>query len=156
MVMDDDECRAICGMLGKGNRSTLNKPAPVLLCPPQIPHDLTQAGTRATTMGSRRPTAWSTARPSCFLNIFLSFEPPWQGPEPDCAAGSPSPACKCTWCKWCIRMSTLSFCRGGWEEFEAWGWGQGKQYHHSHEGTNEEEGAREARDLWTDQVGEIS
>jgi hypothetical protein len=28
-------------MVGKGNRSTQRKPAPVPLCPPQIPHDLT-------------------------------------------------------------------------------------------------------------------
>jgi hypothetical protein len=25
--------------IGRGNRSTRRKPAPVLLCPPQIPHD---------------------------------------------------------------------------------------------------------------------
>jgi hypothetical protein len=29
-------------MIGKGNRSTRRKPAPVPLCPPQIPHDLTE------------------------------------------------------------------------------------------------------------------
>jgi hypothetical protein len=28
-------------MIGKGNRSIRRKPAPVPLCPPQIPHDLT-------------------------------------------------------------------------------------------------------------------
>jgi hypothetical protein len=28
-------------MIGKRNRSTRRKPAPVPLCPPQIPHDLT-------------------------------------------------------------------------------------------------------------------
>jgi hypothetical protein len=27
--------------IGRGNRSTRGKPAPVPLCPPQIPHDLT-------------------------------------------------------------------------------------------------------------------
>jgi hypothetical protein len=38
----DDECDAVSGMrIGRGNRSTRRKPAPVLLCPPQIPHDLT-------------------------------------------------------------------------------------------------------------------
>jgi hypothetical protein len=37
----DDEGRAVGGMLGKGNRSTWRKPAPALLCPPQILHDLT-------------------------------------------------------------------------------------------------------------------
>jgi hypothetical protein len=32
---DDGE---IGGMIGKGNRSTRRKPAPVPLCPPQTPH----------------------------------------------------------------------------------------------------------------------
>jgi hypothetical protein len=31
--------------IGRGNRSTRRKPAPVPLCPPQIPHDLTWART---------------------------------------------------------------------------------------------------------------
>jgi hypothetical protein len=38
----------------KGNRSTRRKPAPVSLYPPQIPHDLTRARTRAAAVGSRR------------------------------------------------------------------------------------------------------
>jgi hypothetical protein len=39
---DDDECEVVCGVrIGRGNRSTRRKPAPVPLCPPQIPHDLT-------------------------------------------------------------------------------------------------------------------
>jgi hypothetical protein len=29
-------------MLGSGNRNARRKPAPVALCPPQIPHDLTR------------------------------------------------------------------------------------------------------------------
>jgi hypothetical protein len=40
---DDDEYRAVDGMIGKGIQSTQRRPAPVPLCPPQIPHDLTQA-----------------------------------------------------------------------------------------------------------------
>jgi hypothetical protein len=40
---------AVGGMIGKGNRSTRRKLAPVALCPPQIPHDLT----RVAAMGSR-------------------------------------------------------------------------------------------------------
>jgi hypothetical protein len=36
---DDGE---IDGMIDKGTRSTRRKPAPVPLCPPQIPHDLTR------------------------------------------------------------------------------------------------------------------
>jgi hypothetical protein len=62
---DDDECGAVSGMrIGKGNRSTRRKPSSVTLCPPQIPHDLTWAWTRATAVGSRRLTAWAMSRPS--------------------------------------------------------------------------------------------
>jgi hypothetical protein len=39
-MIDDGDCRAIGGMeIGRGNRSTLRKPAPVPHCPPQMPHD---------------------------------------------------------------------------------------------------------------------
>jgi hypothetical protein len=34
----DYEDGEIGGMIGRGNRSTRRKPAPVLLCPPQTPH----------------------------------------------------------------------------------------------------------------------
>jgi hypothetical protein len=50
--------------IGRGNRSTRRKPAPVPLCPPQIPHDLTWTRTRAVAVGSQRLTAWAMARPS--------------------------------------------------------------------------------------------
>jgi hypothetical protein len=51
-MIDDDNYGAIDGMkIGRGNRSTWRKPAPVPLCPPQIPHDLTQAQTQAATVG---------------------------------------------------------------------------------------------------------
>jgi hypothetical protein len=41
-MMDDDERGTIGGMIiGKENRSTGRNPAPVPLCPPQIPHDPT-------------------------------------------------------------------------------------------------------------------
>jgi hypothetical protein len=40
---DDDDDDSKCGMSGRGNRITRRKPAPVPLCPPQIPHDPTQA-----------------------------------------------------------------------------------------------------------------
>jgi hypothetical protein len=40
-VVDDDECGAVGGMFGKGNRSTRRKLVPVPFYPPQIPHDLT-------------------------------------------------------------------------------------------------------------------
>jgi hypothetical protein len=44
-------------------RSTGSKPASVPLCPPQIPHDLTQTRTLAVAVGSLRLTAWGTTRP---------------------------------------------------------------------------------------------
>jgi hypothetical protein len=62
--MVDDECGPVGGMrIGSGNRSTRSKPAPVPLCPPQIPYDLTWARTRAAAVGSRRLTALAMARP---------------------------------------------------------------------------------------------
>jgi hypothetical protein len=60
---DDGE---IGEMIGKGNRSTRRKPAPVPLCPPQTPH-AARTRTRATAMGSQRLTACATALPSCHL-----------------------------------------------------------------------------------------
>jgi hypothetical protein len=53
--------------IGRGNRSTQRKPAPVPLRPPQIPLDLTWAWTRATMVGSWRLTSWAMAWPSCGL-----------------------------------------------------------------------------------------
>jgi hypothetical protein len=56
--MIEDECGAVGGMkIGRGNLSTIRKPAPVPLCPPQIPHELTWDRTRAAAVGSRRLTA---------------------------------------------------------------------------------------------------
>jgi hypothetical protein len=52
----DDKCGAIARMLGRGNQSTGRKPDPVPLSPPQIPHDLAQAQTRTTAVGSRQLT----------------------------------------------------------------------------------------------------
>jgi hypothetical protein len=46
----------IGGMIGKGNRSTRRKPAPVPLCPPQTPH-AARTQTRAAAVGSQRLTA---------------------------------------------------------------------------------------------------
>jgi hypothetical protein len=50
---DDEE---FGGLIGRGNRSTRRKPAPVPLCPPQIPH---AARTRiwAPAVGNQRLTA---------------------------------------------------------------------------------------------------
>jgi hypothetical protein len=40
-------------IMGRGDLSIQRKPAPVPLCPPQVPHDLTWDHTRATTVGSQ-------------------------------------------------------------------------------------------------------
>jgi hypothetical protein len=78
----DNECGAVGGMrIGKRNRSTLRKAAPVPLCSPQIPHDLTQDRLRTAEVGIRRSRAWATARPeaykpyevvkrTCSLNVY--------------------------------------------------------------------------------------
>jgi hypothetical protein len=57
---DDGEIGGM--MIGKGNRNTLRKPAPVPLCPPQTPHDA-RTRTLAAAVGSQGLTAWATARP---------------------------------------------------------------------------------------------
>jgi hypothetical protein len=44
------------------------KPVPVPLCPPQIPHALTSGRTRASAVGGRRLTAWAMARLSPLVN----------------------------------------------------------------------------------------
>jgi hypothetical protein len=63
-MIDDGDCGPIDAMnIGKGNRSTRRKPAPAPLCPPQIPHGLTRARTRAAAVGSQQLTAWGMARP---------------------------------------------------------------------------------------------
>jgi hypothetical protein len=46
----------IGGMIGRGNRGTRTKPAPVPLCPPQTPH-AARTRTRAAVVGSQRLTA---------------------------------------------------------------------------------------------------
>jgi hypothetical protein len=53
----------IGGMIGRGNRSTRRKPAPVPLCPPQTPH-VARTRTRAAAVGSQRLSTLATARPS--------------------------------------------------------------------------------------------
>jgi hypothetical protein len=65
---DDGE---IGGIIGKGNRSTRIKPAPVLLCPPQIPHSaLTQ--TRVAAVGSQ-PVAY-LVEALCYKRKGLGFD----------------------------------------------------------------------------------
>jgi hypothetical protein len=56
-MIGDGDFGAVGGMrIGRGNRSTLRKPASMPLSPPQIPHDLTRNRTRAAAVGSRRLT----------------------------------------------------------------------------------------------------
>jgi hypothetical protein len=58
-----DEYGTIGGLrIVRGNRSTRRIPAPVPLCPSQIPHDFTWDRTRTAAVGSRRLTAWAMAR----------------------------------------------------------------------------------------------
>jgi hypothetical protein len=50
---DGDECREVGRIrIGKRNLSTGRKRTPVLLCAPQIPHDLIWSVTRATAVGT--------------------------------------------------------------------------------------------------------
>jgi hypothetical protein len=57
--MIEGECGAVDEMrIGRGNRSTRRKPAPVPLRPPQILHDLAWARIRASEVGSLRLDAW--------------------------------------------------------------------------------------------------
>jgi hypothetical protein len=52
--MDDDDYGAISGINERqGKPKYSEKPTLVLLCPPQIPHDLTSARTRVAAVGSR-------------------------------------------------------------------------------------------------------
>jgi hypothetical protein len=52
----DDYDGEIGRMIGRVNRSTRKKPAPVPLCPPQTPH-AARTRTRAAAVGSQRLTA---------------------------------------------------------------------------------------------------
>jgi hypothetical protein len=56
--MIDADYGAVGGIRNdRGNRSTRKKPAPVPLCSPQIPHNLTWDRTRAAAVGSQQLTA---------------------------------------------------------------------------------------------------
>jgi hypothetical protein len=67
-MMVNDECGSVAEMLGKGNRSTRRKSAPLPLCPPQIPHDMTRARPLAASAGSRLLTAKAMGRPHYAVN----------------------------------------------------------------------------------------
>jgi hypothetical protein len=58
-------------LIGRGNRSTRRKPAPVPICPPQTPH-AARMRTRAAALGSQRLTAWAMARPFWKCSVRIS------------------------------------------------------------------------------------
>jgi hypothetical protein len=68
-MMNDDKFGVVGGTIAEENEVIGKKPASVPLCPPQISHYLTWSRNRAAVVGSRRPTAWATARP--FKEDFL-------------------------------------------------------------------------------------
>jgi hypothetical protein len=68
-MIDDGYCEETGGMkIGWGNQSTCIKPAPISLCLPQIPHDLTRVRNRVAAVGSRRIT-------NCLSYGTAPFEP---------------------------------------------------------------------------------
>jgi hypothetical protein len=75
-VIDDGDCGAIGGMrIGRGNRSTWRKPATVPPSPPQFPHDLTRARTRAAAVGEcYGVTSYVCIILSCLLDLLKTFE----------------------------------------------------------------------------------
>jgi hypothetical protein len=69
-----DEYGAVGGMkIGWGNLSTRRIPATVPLCPPQMLHDMTWAGTLAAAVGSRRLTFRDKARPTRTVTVVPIF-----------------------------------------------------------------------------------
>jgi hypothetical protein len=63
---DDDDCEAVCEMrTGRGKGRTWRKLAPVPLCPPQNPHDLTWDQTLAAAVESRLLTTCHKRSVSC-------------------------------------------------------------------------------------------
>jgi hypothetical protein len=62
-----DECRAVGGMISRGNRCIRRKPAKVLLCSPQIPQYLTRARTRSSAMGTNHLSYSTTSIAVCPL-----------------------------------------------------------------------------------------
>jgi hypothetical protein len=59
--------------LGK-TEALREKPVPVPLCPPQIPHGLALDRTRSSAVGGRRLTAWAMARPiGVVSNLTMKF-----------------------------------------------------------------------------------
>jgi hypothetical protein len=70
-ALGDCEDGEFGGMNGRGNRSTRRKPAPVPLCPPQIPLDQSRDWTRAAAVRSQRLTASAMARPPPYACLII-------------------------------------------------------------------------------------
>jgi hypothetical protein len=77
-MIDDSDCGAIGVMkIGRGNRSTWRKPAPVPLCLPQIPHDQTRAWTWAAVVGSQWLTTCAMMQPTAISYILAGKQLDW-------------------------------------------------------------------------------
>jgi hypothetical protein len=64
--------RATVELYWQGKTEELGeKPVPVPLCPPQIPHGLTPVRIRAPLVRGRRLTTWAMARPSSSVSPFM-------------------------------------------------------------------------------------
>jgi hypothetical protein len=91
------------------------KPFPVPLCPPQIPHGLTWARTRASAVTGRRLTAWAMARPIRMLQI---TPPHVIFPSPDINYVKDLKAYKAhLWPKCCAIQPYSISCRTGQDTF---------------------------------------
>jgi hypothetical protein len=63
-------CRPTVEWYWQGKAEELwEKPLPVPLCPPEIPHGLTRARTRASAVRGRRLTTWAMSRPNLHLTL---------------------------------------------------------------------------------------
>jgi hypothetical protein len=73
MIMNDD-CGAVSGINDWQRKPKHSvKTWPVQLCSPQTLHNLSRARTRVTVVGSRRPTASTTARPCMYVRSWTGF-----------------------------------------------------------------------------------
>jgi hypothetical protein len=69
-VPGDYDNGEIGGMIGRGNRSTRRKPAPVPLCLPRTPH-AARTRNRAAVVGSQRLTTELRHGPSLVVTTFV-------------------------------------------------------------------------------------
>jgi hypothetical protein len=127
-------------LTGKADVLGERKPAPVPLCPPQIPHDLTWAQTRAAAVGSRRLTACTMAQPYVIISTRYLESHVQLADRHECwkfASGAENLVCRHCWfsCQlsidsqpvkrrswgWCEMIASLGvvswqeFCTGGYD-----------------------------------------